>query len=112
VDATVGIFTEWSQGCADWGVVGRHAPIIFKFARKLIKKQPAVGEIETVFFLWPFFSNISWSVVQNAPQQKVSRHITEWNRSLLKTNVKYSISFNLLQNSPLTEVVIFSIAGN
>ena len=57
------------QGCADWGRGGRHAPNIFKFAKKLVKRQPCWKRVGNSNFCDLLFclSNNSWSIGQNAP---------------------------------------------
>jgi len=64
------------KGCANGG--RRALPNIFKFARKIVKSQPWCKRVgHSIFYhLFSFFSNNIWSISQNAPQQKVSRHIT------------------------------------
>ena len=62
------IFSAFSQGCADWGRGGHHAPTIFKFTKKLVKGSHAGRELATIISVIVFFlSNNSWSIGQNAP---------------------------------------------
>ena len=70
-----------SQGCPDWDASWRHTPSnIFKFALKLVKRQPCCKRVgNTIFPEVFFFSNNSWPIGQHAnppPHQMVSRHIT------------------------------------
>ena len=64
------------KGCANGG--RRALPNIFKFARKLVKSRPCCRRVGHSIFshLFFFFSSNNWSISQNAPQQKVSRHIS------------------------------------
>ena len=57
-------------------------PQYFQFCKKVGEKAVMLQESwqqYQQYFLWPFFSNNSWSIDQSAsPQQKMSRHITPY----------------------------------
>ena len=66
--------SAFSQGCADWGRGGRHAPICSNLQKSWSKGSHAGRELATIIsVILFFFSNDSWSIGQNAPppQQKV-----------------------------------------
>ena len=88
------LITPSKQECADGGWGRRHAPNLFKFAIKLIKKSVshAAGELATVYSV-TFFSNNSWSIGQNAPSPKERCLGKLLHQSTLQHNLYYSHKF-------------------